>query len=124
MTQRKSRAEIEQHLKAAGDSINRRFSTIERTVRPPALDAGLEAGRKIASNKTLRATTIVAAGFVAGWWLGGIGSPRRKGSSPDRGMGGGLLAVILGTLAREGAQTLARGLLSEFSRRRSNRDAG
>lgn len=124
MTQRRSRTDIEQNLKAAGDSINRRISTIERTVRPPGLDAGLEAGRKIASNKTVRAGTVLVAGFIAGWWLGGIGARGRKGTPPERGGGSGLLAVVLGTLAREGAQTLAKGLLSEFSRRRSNRDAG
>lgn len=121
MSERKSREEIERHLKAAGESINRRISTLEKTVRPPALDKGLEAGRKIAASPVVRSGALFGAGFLAGWWVGGIGGGRKK--QPPAG-NSGLLGVLVATLAREAAQTLAKGLLSEFSRRRANRDSG
>ncbi len=121
MSQRKSREEIERHLKAAGESINRRISTIEKTVRPPALDKGLEAGRKIAGSPVARGGLLFGVGFLAGWWVGGSGKGRRK-EAPVA--GSGLLGALLATVAREAAQTLAKGLLSEFSRRRGNRDSG
>ena len=154
MAVKKDRQQLEAGLKQAGESINRRVSSLERVVRPPGVEAGLRMGRKIAGNPMARTGLIVGAGAVVGWLLGGIGSGKRRrnrdwagsvaddvvrrhedGSdlrdavrrslrdheAPDSGgERGGLMSFLLGYAVRTGAQTLARSLFSEFSRRRDD----